>query len=220
MFVPERGNAPSGVDHAPLLNEIEAGIDCLVDPYRSDARYRRAPSARNDLHGFVPICDSRSVRCAFGRYDAHSRKKLRFRANASFVPDKEMRARDEIELFDIGVTIRVDPDVAHLRQGESRFHRLCIFVLEGGCAFFCTFRRIRKAGYGRAHVSAIGRVRIWFSASGKSRRVAGVDVPMTDRQADADYGKRREAARSVLTRTDGNRWQNAARPRMETADTA
>ncbi|ARF88307.1 uncharacterized protein BCN122_II1564 [Burkholderia cenocepacia] len=136
MFVAERGNAPSRVDHAPLLDEIEAGIDCLVDSYRPDARYRRPLSARNDLHGFVPICDTRSVRCTFGRYDAHSRKKLRFRANVSFVQDEEVRACDEIELFDIGVTIRVDPDVAHLRQGESGFHRRCIVLLERGCAVF------------------------------------------------------------------------------------
>ncbi|WP_275923730.1 hypothetical protein [Burkholderia sola] len=158
MFVAERGNAPSRVDHAPLLDEIEAGIGCVVDPYRPDARYRRPLPAHGNLHGFVPICDTRSVRRALGRDDAHSRKKLRFRANASFVLDNEVRACDEIELFDVGVTIRIDPDVAHLRQSESGFHRLCIFLLARGYAVFGGIRQVRKAAYGRAHVSAIGQV--------------------------------------------------------------
>nr|WP_256979738.1 hypothetical protein [Burkholderia sp. AU16741] len=158
MFVAERGNAPSRVDHAPLLDEIEARIGCVIDPYRPDVRYRRPLPARDNLHGFVPICDTRSVRRALGRDYAHSRKKLRLRANASFVLDKEARASDEIELFDVGVTIRVDPHVAHLRQGESGFHGLRIFLLERGCAVFGAIRRVRKAAYGRAHVSAIGQV--------------------------------------------------------------
>nr|WP_322082411.1 hypothetical protein [Burkholderia sp. BCC1972] len=153
----KRGNAPSRTHHAPVLDEIEAGIDCLVDSNRFDARYRRPLSARDDLHGFVLICDTR-VRCAFGRDDAHSRKELRFRANVSFVLDKEVWARDEIELLDIGVTICIDPDVAHLRQGESGFHRLCIFLLERGCTVFGAIRGVRKEAYGRAHISAIGQV--------------------------------------------------------------
>ncbi|WP_174904798.1 hypothetical protein [Burkholderia latens] len=150
LFITQPGNAPSRVDHVPLFDEIEPRIDCLVDPDRPDARYRRRLPAHDDLLGLVPVFDIQAVRRALGRHDAHSRKKLRFRANANLVLDKEVRACDESELFDVGAAIRIDPDVAHLRQGEARFHKRCIFLMKRGSAVFGGIRRARKAAYGRS----------------------------------------------------------------------